>query len=186
MNNDRFFNAYVEILTSTLHDALNKNIVFQAQAKISGEDAESQKQRINGLEEALEEYKNIQKSFEEKNHELLDKNAELGRLKSDFEHVKAETTHLQTFKNELIVARQETQNKTKELEALNSIKEKEKKELRDHYENKIKELNQKIEYLQMTPAQRRKYDAKNSVVSTIVKPIITKQEIDDSKDGGTF
>lgn len=184
MNNERFFNTYVELLTSNFHDALNKNIVFQAQAKITGEDIEVYKQQISGLQEALEEYKTMQGSIEEKDHELLNKNAEIGRLKNEFEQVKAETNHLNTFKNELISARQEIQNKQKEIENITSIKEKEKEKIKETYEKKIEELNSKIEYLQMTPAQRRKFDAKNVVVSNIedITPIVNN----DSNDGGTF
>ena len=172
MNNERFFNAYVELLTSTFHDALGKNIVFQAQAKINAEDQEELKKKVEILENKLQEFNDIEKNIEEKDHQLLDKNTEIGRLKNDFEQIRAETNHLNTFKNELISARQELQNK-----------EKEKEKLALRYEKKIEELNSKIEYLQMTPAQRRKFDAKNAPVVT--KEI--KEEVDSySKDGGTF
>ena len=172
MNNERFFNAYVELLTSTFHDALGKNIVFQAQAKINAEDQEELKKKVEILENKLQEFNDIEKNIEEKDHQLLDKNTEIGRLKNEFEQIRAETNHLNTFKNELISARQELQNK-----------EKEKEKLALRYEKEIEELNSKIEYLQMTPAQRRKFDAKNAPVVT--KEI--KEEVDSySKDGGTF
>ena len=204
MNNERFFNAYVELLTSNFHDALGKNIVFQAQAKINVEDQEELKKKIEILENRLEEFGDIEKNIEEKDHELLDKNAEIGRLKNEFEQVKAESNHLNTFKNELISARQELQNKNKEIQDLNSLKEREKNEIRLDFERKIKvltddknisileltrekekviqELNSKIEYLQMTPAQRRKFDAKNSVSSEKENLIVENS----SEDGGTF
>ena len=204
MNNERFFNAYVELLTSNFHDALGKNIVFQAQAKINVEDQEELKKKIEILENRLEEFGDIEKNIEEKDHELLDKNAEIGRLKNEFEQVKAESNHLNTFKNELISARQELQNKNKEIQDLNSLKEREKNEIRLDFERKIKvltddknisileltrekekviqELNSKIEYLQMTPAQRRKLDAKNSVSSEKENLIVENS----SEDGGTF
>lgn len=184
MNNEKFLNAYVEILTNTFHDALNKNIVFQAQAKITGEEIETYKQQITGLQEALDEYKDVQQSVEQKDHELLDKNAELGRLKNEFEQVKAETNHLNTFKNELISARQEVQNKQNEILELTSIKEKEKEKIKEQYEKKIEELNSKIEYLQMTPAQRRKVDAKNAIGTNKSDKAILVNE--DSNDGGMF
>ena len=204
MNNERFFNAYVELLRSNFHDALGKNIVFQAQAKINVEDQEELKKKIEILENRLEEFGDIEKNIEEKDHELLDKNAEIGRLKNEFEQVKAESNHLNTFKNELISARQELQNKNKEIQDLNSLKEREKNEIRLDFERKIKvltddknisileltrekekaiqELNSKIEYLQMTPAQRRKFDAKNSVSSEKENLIVENS----SEDGGTF
>lgn len=172
MNNERFFNTYVELLTSNFHDALGKNIVFQAQAKINAEDQEELKKKVEILENKLKEFNDIEKNIEEKDHQLLDKNAEIGRLKNEFEQVKAETNHLNTFKNELISARQEIQNK-----------EKEKEKIALSYEKKIEELNSKIEYLQMTPAQRRKFDAKNDPV--LIKEI--KEEVESySKDGGIF
>lgn len=204
MNNERFFNTYVELLTSTFHEALGKNIVFQAQAKINAEDQEELKKKIEILENTLQGFNDIEKNIEEKDHEILDKNAEIGRLKNEFEQVKAESNHLNTFKNELISARQELQNKNKEIQDLNSLKEREKNEIRLDFERKIKvltddknisileltrekekaiqELNSKIEYLQMTPAQRRKFDAKNSVSSEKENLIVENS----SEDGGTF
>lgn len=195
MNNERFFNTYVELLTSTFHEALGKNIVFQAQAKINAEDQEELKKKIEILENKLQEFNDIEKNIEEKDHEILGKNAEIGRLKNEFEQVKAETNHLNTFKNELISARQELQNKNKEIQDLNSLKEREKNEIISDFTKKIKilnddnskvvqELRSRIEYLQMTPAQRRKFDASNSVVSNKENTSIVYN--DNSKDGGTF
>ena len=85
MNTDRFLNAYVELMTSTLHDALGKNIVFQAQAKIKNEDYEELNKEIEKLNAKLEEFENIEKSIEERENEINSKNAEIGKLRNDYE-----------------------------------------------------------------------------------------------------
>jgi chromosome segregation ATPase len=176
MNNDRFLNTYVELLTSTLHDALGKNIVFQAQAKISGEDIEELKNTISSLNKKIEEYENIEHTIEEKNAEINSKNAELGKLKIDFDNAKNESAHLNTFRNELVSARQEVQNKINELNNLNLSWENKVKVIQSEHQAVIEELNNNIAYLQMTPAQRRKFDTKNAKIETATE----------SNDGGSF
>jgi len=133
MNNDKFFNYYVELLTSTLHDAIGKNLVFQTQQRIYNEEKE-------GLENKLEQL----------NH----KNSEIENLT-----VKRDN-HIETFKNELVAARNE----------INLLKQNENKII-EEYESQIKKLTDQIEYLNLTPAQRRK---------------INKTQQSEINDGGEF
>ncbi len=123
MNNDKFVNYYVELLTSTLHDALGKNLVFQTQQRISNEEKDQ-------FESVINELKN-------KNEEIFD----LTSKRDD---------HIETFKSELIAARSEiTQLKLS------------KQSIISEYEEQIKKLKEQIEYLNLTPIQRKKFD-KNS------------------------
>ena len=86
---------------------------------------------------------------------------ELKTSKTNFDNVKHQVDHLDTFRNELIKEREEHQK------------------TRDSYEEKIKELNDKIDYLQLTPAKRKKIDEANKVSEA-------KTLIDITEDGGLF
>ena len=147
MDNQNYYNYYIDTLTNSFTDAIMRNISLQASVKLG--------------EDAIKEY--------ESNLEILD--AEIGRLreeitnlqnsKSDYENTKHQVQHIDTFRNELIQARKENED------------------LRNHYESEIKTLNDKIDYLQLTPAKRKKIDSLN--VST--DEINNKDSI---RDGGSF
>jgi hypothetical protein len=68
------------------------------------------------------------------------------------------------------------------------IKERENhKKTCDDYELKLKELNDRIEYLQLTPAKRKKIDEeKNKVVEVIEEASVLPITEDVIKDGGSF
>jgi len=81
-------------------------------------------------------------------------------MKHEFENVRHQVQHVDTFRNELIKERDEHQK------------------TRNDYESKIKSLNEQIEYLQLTPAKRKKIEeAKSITATTIINPI---------EDGGSF
>ena len=153
MSNETYVNHYVEILTSTITDAVMRNISLQANAKISEgviiehqNKIEEQKQYITNLENQLNE---------------------LNNMKGVYENIKHQVGHIDTFKNELIKERDLHQ------------------QTRNDYELTIKELNEKIEYLQLTPAKRKKID---EIKVPAVVETLEVNEIDNSiiKDGGSF
>jgi len=156
MESEKFFNYYVEVLTSTLHEALGKNLVFQAQQKINKEEIESLKYTIQDLTNKLNQQVTLQENLSNIGQQLNNKDQEIGNLKEEYDSVKKQLVHIETFKSELVAARTENIN------------------LKKQYQKQILELKQKIEYLQMTPAQRRKFDSKNQI-----------QNIE-TKDGGEF
>ena len=102
----------------------------------------------------------------------------INRLKNEYENVKHQVQHVDTFRNELLKEREEHQK------------------TRDAHQVEIDTLNKKIDYLQLTPAKRKKVDA-DLAVTTVIKspePVITKakiikQDIPEmviKKDGGSF
>lgn len=97
---------------------------------------------------------------------------ELNKSKSDYENVKHQVQHLDTYRNELVKERDAHQ------------------QTRDNYEQTIEELNQKIEYLQLTPAKRKKIDAAKKVdepeVEQPIEIFVSSEETDIVKDGGSF
>jgi DNA repair exonuclease SbcCD ATPase subunit len=182
MSNETYVNHYVEILTSTMTDAVMRNISLQANAKISEGVIVEYQNKIEKLNSEIEKILNVSEA--EKNNHVVNLNDkieeqkkyitnlenqlnELNNMKGVYENIKHQVGHIDTFKNELIKERDLHQ------------------QTRNDYDLKIKELNEKIEYLQLTPAKRKKIDEIKvpSVVETL-----EVNEIDNSiiKDGGSF
>jgi chromosome segregation ATPase len=114
----------------------------------------------------------------------------------DYDSVKNQATHVETFKGELVRAREETNQVRSEFEVkmnalnvqyennVNSLIQKHETE-KSEYNNKIDELLAKIDYLQLPPSKRKKIDELNKEVvpTTLTGLIGTDGPI---KDGGTF
>jgi len=85
---------------------------------------------------------------------------ELEKIRGTYDNVKHQIEHIDTYRNELIREREEHQR------------------TRSDYDSKIKELEQKIEYLQLTPSKRKKVDEAKEV------SVVPSEE--QTKDGGSF
>lgn len=166
--NDNYVNTYVEILTATMQDAVLRNISLQANEKISNVVIQEQQQKIDELNAVLEDVNRSQSdlhiNLEKTIADLRNQLNEANRLKNDYENVKHQVQHVDTFRNELMKER-EMHQKT-----------------RDDYESIIKDLNDKIEYLQLTPAKRKKIDDAKAATTIETKPAV--EEI--VEDGGKF
>ena len=166
--NDNYVNTYVEILTATMQDAVLRNISLQANEKISNVVIQEQQQKIDELNAVLEDVNRSQSdlhiNLEKTIANLRNQLNEANRLKNDYENVKHQVQHVDTFRNELMKER-DMHQKT-----------------RDDYESIIKDLNDKIEYLQLTPAKRKKIDDAKAATTIETKPAV--EEI--VEDGGKF
>ncbi len=114
----------------------------------------------------------------------------------DYDSVKNQATHVETFKGELVRAREETNQVRSEFEVkmnalnvqyennVNSLIQKHEIE-KSEYNNRIDELLAKIDYLQLPPSKRKKIDELNKEVepTTLTSLIGTNGPV---KDGGTF
>jgi DNA repair exonuclease SbcCD ATPase subunit len=100
-------------------------------------------------------------------------------IKKEYEEVKHQVQHIDTFRNEL--------NKTRdELQSIDDVHKIEIEKIKSEYEHTIRELNDQIIYLKLTPAKRKKIDdAKAAQENSLVpeEPVITDEVI---KDGGSF
>jgi chromosome segregation ATPase len=192
MSNENYVNHYVEILTSTMTDAVIRNISLQANGKISESVITEQQSKIDKLNLEIEKLtlqieKNLNASETEKNNQITNLNGkieeqknsisnletqihELNNMKGVYENSKHQIDHIDTFKNELIKERDLHQ------------------QTRNDYELTIKDLNEKIEYLQLTPAKRKKIDdSKLTPTVEVIEEIPTLFNIDTIiKDGGSF
>lgn len=167
---------------------------------------------IQDLKNKLDEKEKLVSKQSNDINELANKHRiELDELTTkfrDYDSVKNQATHVDTFKNELIRAREETNRVRTELEnrinsinaetngkiqGINEENEKNNRLLIQNHEteksnlnNKIAELIEKIEYLQLPPAKRRKIEEqlnKEVVPTNIINLVGTDGVL---KDGGTF
>jgi chromosome segregation ATPase len=202
---------------------------MQANAKITDEVVKEQIEKVDvltksndELKQVIEELKqNINKADNETIQNLKVKVAEselnvsnltnqlteLNTKYRDYDSVRNQATHVDTFKSELIKAREET-NKTRgeleikinslisenngKIEALNGQHEKNISLLIQKHEteksifnSKVEELVSKIEYLQLPPAKRKKIDELNKEATpTVLTDLVGVDGV--IKDGGTF
>lgn len=187
MSNEKYVNYYVEILTNTLTDAVIRNVSLQANAKVSEDVIKNQAasiENLKSLENTVQEHVNTINS-------LRNEIATLNNFKAENENIKSQLQHIDTFRNELLKCREESQRNLADYE--NKIKQ-----CSADYENKIKELKEQIEYLQLTPAKRKKIDEQKALLlkkeqEQVIQPKqpkanIVKQNLPTVvvKDGGSF
>lgn len=204
MGNEKYLNYYVEILTNTLTDAVVRNVSLQANARVSEDVINEQLKRNEDLSKQISNLnteifsvkelshqnenteinnlKNIIKGHLDTINNLTSQLTELDKMKGEYKNVKHQVRHVDTFRNELLKEREERQQD------------------RNHFENKIKELNNEIEYLKLTPTKRKKVDelkfvkveVKENPISVVgelsTKAKIIKQSLPGEiiKDGGSF
>jgi len=200
MGNEKFVNYYIENLIATMNDCLLRNISLQTNERISKETIEDQAKAISELKNTIdslqkenqsvkdskqvsdqEKYQNLENSIKEHLDTIKNLNeriTEADKLRNEYENVKHQVQHVDTFRNELSKTREEFDKSKNDYE--NKIKD-----LKNGYENTIKELTDKIDYLQLTPAKRKKLDDEKVNVTPIENTleVFTKT---DTKDGGSF
>jgi chromosome segregation ATPase len=170
MSNENYVNYYIETLTSTLTDVIVRNVSLQATTKMHDDIVKDYEGAIEILKNELQNVQSNQNNsivqLQEENKRLVDELSSIRQLKSEYENVKHQVQHIDTFRNELVRSRQENE--------INVAR----------YESTIKDLVEQIDYLQMSPAKRKKYDELKS------KEKITDDEINNTvsvfKDGGNF
>jgi uncharacterized coiled-coil DUF342 family protein len=174
MSNENYVNYYVEILTSTMTDAVIRNISLQANAKISESVIAEQQGKIDKLISEVKSYTDNLNGTNEQYRNTIEglQNTvnELNGMKAEYEIIKHQANHVDTFRSELIKERELHQ------------------QTRNDYDLKIKELNEKIDYLQLTPAKRKKIDdSKLTPTVEVTEEPLTLFNIDTTiKDGGSF
>jgi uncharacterized protein YydD (DUF2326 family) len=95
-------------------------------------------------------------------------------MRGEYENVKHQLSHVDTFRNELVKEREDHKNTRNQLEAT------------------IKELNEKIDFLQLTPAKRKKTEEEKAKLLsptelfTLVETKTEPQPNAVTEDGGTF
>jgi chromosome segregation ATPase len=168
---NNYINVYIETLTNTLTEAVIRNISLQATNKISDNVVQENSKEIQLLKSQIDELSNALKaqSSTESNKVVELENTiahlrnelnESRRINHEYENVKHQLQHVDTFRNELLKEREEHQR------------------TRNDYEVKIEELNNKIEYLQLPSAKRKKMDDSKKIETNDSILPVTKDDSD--------
>lgn len=203
MSQEKYVEYYVDIMSKTLQDSIVKSISLQANLRITENAIKELQSKIDELNSSVDSTKKeleitkatknasdntrIQQLQNEINvhtntiNTLRNQVNELSMVKTEYEGVKNQLQHIDTFRNELSKTRDELQN-VKNAHAL------ELQVLKGEHEVIIKELNDQIEYLKLTPAKRKKIDEAKAAQSILVdvepEELVLSDEI--IKDGGSF
>ena len=181
---------YNKLLTGTLTDTLLKSITFQANVQLANDIIADQEKTIQELQKASEEVKKeldgvkTNKTTSENNmisvleNQVKSQTAAISKLQSDlfeanklrteYENVKHQVQHIDTFRNDLIKAREEIKN-------LQVGHDKTVEDLKKYYEDKLAKFDK-------TPTKKK---ATPKVAVKKVAPIKTI-EVEQFKDGGSF
>jgi hypothetical protein len=222
MGNEKYLNYYIETLTSTMTDCVVRNVSMQANAKVTDEFIKEQSEKIDALtklnadlQKSVQDLKNVNTSNEsavvqDLKNKLVESEKTTTSLRNeinelttkyrDYDSVKNQSIHVETFKGELIRAREETNRVRTELEtkvnslvsenagkisALTEQHDKDIARLNEKHDKQVKELTDKIDYLQLPPAKRKKIDELNKQIEPEI--IIDSGELSSPiKDGGSF
>lgn len=177
----------------------------QANATNESNALQELKNKLNEKEQLVTQQSNDINEMRNRHSKELE---ELTTKFRDYDSVKNQATHVETFKSELIRAREETNRVRTELEnrinsinaetngKISGINEENEKNVRlliqkhetekSNLNNKITELTEKIEYLQLPPAKRKKIDEQlnKEVGATTLTGLVASDGV--LKDGGTF
>ena len=208
MGNEKYINYYIEVLTTTLNDCVIRNVSMQANAKITDDVIKEQSEKLEKVSEKLKELEESNKKLRDNQtaHEnniindfkakIVEKDAELTKLSTqlnelnnkfrDYESVKNQVTHIDTFKSELIKAREEILRNRNEHENKIGVLTKKHEEEKLELQKQLDDLTAKIDYLQLTPARRKKIDELNKGASTVSVIEAATEDENAFKDGGTF
>lgn len=203
MSQEKYVEYYVDIMSKTLQDSIVKSISLQANLKLTEniikelqEKIEELTSTVDSTKKELESTKTVKNSsdnariqqLQNENNEhvrvintLRNQLNDLSLVKSEYESVKHQLQHVDTFRNELSKSREE-------LESVHGKYGSEIEALKKEHENTIKELNDQIDYLKLTPAKRKKIDEAKAAQVTVdgadLEELIISDEI--LKDGGSF
>lgn len=213
MENEKYVNYYIETLTATLTDCVVRNVSMQANAKLNQDIVNEQAKAIEELKSSVGNLKDNNKTLidqlQSENKNLRDEINELKTIRHQYENVKSEAAHVETFRNELVkerdahrVTRTDYENKLRaaavdsqnkinsitndfndKISKLNNDFNNKLDKLNKDHKKQVQELNDKIAYFQMSPAKRKKFDMENA------KPELTSDEPEKNetvKDGGVF
>jgi chromosome segregation ATPase len=160
MNDQQFVNTYIRILNDTISEAISKNLVLQAQLEVSKQasnytaDLESKLKELSGLSSdnnALQtQLNNLKAQLDQSNSQLNNKNG-----------------HVETFKRELVDARNIIKNVTIEHQTKIAALNAEHNTKVDALNVEIKSLKTEIEELKARKKKKETKLALNTVESVL-------------------
>lgn len=121
MNQEKFVNYYVELLTNTITESVQKNLVLQTEKRVLDQtlkdSTEAFKKRESELENSLRDRQNEVESLR---HQLADMRKQKDVVVSQTDELRKNINHLETFKNEILKERKENERLNEEIVKLKS------------------------------------------------------------------
>jgi len=110
MNQEKFVNTYIELLNTTISEAIQKNIVAQAQKKVYENDISDFEDRIADIQKNRDEVlKQKESQIQNLINDLNDARRKIGQLSTKLEDSKTTSEHLETYVNELVNCRKKNE-----------------------------------------------------------------------------
>lgn len=113
MNKEKFINYYINLLNSTVSEAINKNLVIQAEKKVLEDELLELKKLEDLITSMRIEHQNQINDLKNQLNEAR-KQKEVSSIENN--ELKKSVQHVDTFKNELSIERAKNKNLIKELD----------------------------------------------------------------------
>lgn len=168
---EQFINVYVEILNNSFVEAMNKNLVLQAQNKIAEQEIAKCKDQLQAVQQDFVDSDTIRK-------ELLTTKNELNVSKND-------NQNLERFRGELQKARDELNNISAQLEELkiaNTILETEKTEFQEQIKALKDQLGAKRTSTNVDLFKRQLQEARDDLDKEIAKNLELTKTLEDKNN----
>ena len=183
---EKYYNHYIEIMTSTMQDAIVRNISLQANSKVLEDIVNEQKAKLDELATntngSIDSLTSQLQASESSKRDLINQLNDANALRNEYEAVKSQAQHVDTFRNELVNARSE-------IEKLKLIHQHELENIKSNYKKQIEKLELKLSSAviahpaRLTTASLTTSNTKNKITKVELK---SKINADLLKDGGSF
>lgn len=126
MNQEKFVNSYIDLLNATLSEAINKNLVIQAQKRVLEEELKNEKNKDDLIISMKDDFT---KQINDLKFQLNEARKQKEIYYNEVSELKKNVQHVDTFKNELMREREKVNNLNNELSEKNAEIEKLKKQI---------------------------------------------------------
>lgn len=121
MNQERFVTSYIELLSATVTESIQKNLVLQTQKKIAEQDSTDANESLRQFENKNKQELTIkQNEIDSLKHQLGEMRKQKDVVVSESSELKKNAEHIDTFKNELIKSRKHNENLVVKINELES------------------------------------------------------------------
>jgi len=153
MSQENYINYYIETLTSTLQDAIVRNISMQANAKVTDDTLQSFANENKSLKEQIAGQQGTEnRRILELEATIVEQNKtiyELRTQRSDVENIRHQLQHLETFRTQLANTQLDNDSLKKQLQNMTARCE----ELENSAAKKTKKTSTKKEEIVETPVE---------------------------------
>jgi hypothetical protein len=169
MNQEKFVSSYVELLNSTLSEAIQKNIIIQSQKKVIELELEELKKYLSDNKNSFDSMLvKKEKEITDLKNEINEERRQKQFSVNENNELKKNSHHIETFKNQLLLVREENAKLISEVEKKDMI---------------ISSLQEEIKKNKEVEEQTKTIPKKKDKISSVLKKEQTEDTI---KDAGNF